>query len=90
MSHPSPLSPPDPVLGSNIPGLPAVLLAAPEAALGLNPLSPRFRNVIFDIVPCGEAGKFQVKAKFMGIDMEQFQLHYQVRIHHASCLSFPS
>ncbi|KYO41809.1 hypothetical protein Y1Q_0004502 [Alligator mississippiensis] len=37
----------------------------------------QFRNVIFDIVPCGEAGKFQVKAKFMGIDMEQFQLHYQ-------------
>ncbi|EMP31324.1 Ras GTPase-activating-like protein IQGAP2 [Chelonia mydas] len=37
----------------------------------------QFRNVIFDIIPCGEAGKFQVKAKFMGIDMEQFQLHYQ-------------
>uniref|UniRef100_A0A8C4YBQ5 IQ motif containing GTPase activating protein 3 n=1 Tax=Gopherus evgoodei TaxID=1825980 RepID=A0A8C4YBQ5_9SAUR len=37
----------------------------------------QFRNVIFDIIPCGEAGKFQVKAKFMGIDMEKFQLHYQ-------------
>uniref|UniRef100_A0A8D0GCS8 IQ motif containing GTPase activating protein 3 n=1 Tax=Sphenodon punctatus TaxID=8508 RepID=A0A8D0GCS8_SPHPU len=37
----------------------------------------QFRNVIFDIVPCGEAGKFQVKAKFMGIDMEKFPLHYQ-------------
>ncbi|CAM5175409.1 unnamed protein product [Eretmochelys imbricata] len=37
----------------------------------------QFRNVIFDIVPCGEAGKFQVKARFMGIDMEKFQLHYQ-------------
>uniref|UniRef100_A0A674KBK8 IQ motif containing GTPase activating protein 3 n=1 Tax=Terrapene triunguis TaxID=2587831 RepID=A0A674KBK8_9SAUR len=37
----------------------------------------QFRNVIFDIIPCGEAGKFQVKARFMGIDMEKFQLHYQ-------------
>ncbi|NXE14713.1 IQGA2 protein, partial [Lophotis ruficrista] len=40
------------------------------------PLS-QFRNVIFDIVPCGEPGRFQVEAKFMGIDMERFQLHYQ-------------
>ncbi|XP_048360249.1 ras GTPase-activating-like protein IQGAP3 [Sphaerodactylus townsendi] len=37
----------------------------------------QLRNVIFDIVPCGEAGQFQVKAKFMGIDMEKFQLQYQ-------------
>ncbi|XP_060109748.1 ras GTPase-activating-like protein IQGAP3 [Heteronotia binoei] len=37
----------------------------------------QLRNVIFDIVPCGEAGQFQVKAKFMGIDMEKFLLHYQ-------------
>ncbi|XP_027762870.1 ras GTPase-activating-like protein IQGAP3 [Empidonax traillii] len=37
----------------------------------------QFKNVIFDIVPCEESGKFQVKAKFMGIDMERFQLHYQ-------------
>ncbi|XP_075764038.1 ras GTPase-activating-like protein IQGAP3 isoform X2 [Pelodiscus sinensis] len=37
----------------------------------------QFRNVIFDIVPCEEAGKFQVTARFMGIDMEKFQLHYQ-------------
>ncbi|XP_044305012.1 ras GTPase-activating-like protein IQGAP3 isoform X1 [Varanus komodoensis] len=37
----------------------------------------QFRNVIFEIVPCGEAGEFQVKAKFMGIDMENFNLHYQ-------------
>ncbi|NXW38854.1 IQGA1 protein, partial [Phaetusa simplex] len=40
------------------------------------PLS-QFRNVIFDIIPCEESGRFQVKAKFMGIDMERFQLHYQ-------------
>ncbi|RLV88778.1 hypothetical protein DV515_00015297 [Chloebia gouldiae] len=36
-----------------------------------------FRNVVFDIIPCEESGRFQVKAKFMGIDMEHFQLHYQ-------------
>lgn len=34
--------------------------------------------MIFDIIPCEESGRFQVKAKFMGIDMERFQLHYQV------------
>ncbi|XP_029437065.1 LOW QUALITY PROTEIN: ras GTPase-activating-like protein IQGAP3 [Rhinatrema bivittatum] len=37
----------------------------------------QFRNVIFDILPCTEAGKFQVKARFLGVDMEKFQLHYQ-------------
>ncbi|KAM6234220.1 ras GTPase-activating-like protein IQGAP3 [Porphyrio hochstetteri] len=37
----------------------------------------QFRNVIFDIIPCEEPGRFQVKAQFMGIDMERFQLHYQ-------------
>uniref|UniRef100_A0A8C3UAF5 IQ motif containing GTPase activating protein 3 n=1 Tax=Catharus ustulatus TaxID=91951 RepID=A0A8C3UAF5_CATUS len=37
----------------------------------------QLKNVIFDIIPCEESGKFQVKAKFMGIDMECFQLHYQ-------------
>ncbi|XP_075463816.1 ras GTPase-activating-like protein IQGAP3 isoform X1 [Ascaphus truei] len=37
----------------------------------------QFRNVIFDITPCDEAGKFQVKTKFLGVDMENFQLHYQ-------------
>ncbi|XP_069734794.1 ras GTPase-activating-like protein IQGAP3 [Phaenicophaeus curvirostris] len=40
------------------------------------PLS-QFRNVIFDIIPCEESGRFQVKAKFMGIDMERFEMHYQ-------------
>ncbi|XP_069463247.1 ras GTPase-activating-like protein IQGAP3 isoform X1 [Ambystoma mexicanum] len=39
--------------------------------------SSKFRNVIFDIIPCEESGKFQVKAKFMGVDMERFLLHYQ-------------
>ncbi|XP_057265982.1 ras GTPase-activating-like protein IQGAP3 [Pezoporus wallicus] len=37
----------------------------------------QFKNVVFDIIPCEESGRFQVKAKFMGIDMERFQLHYQ-------------
>ncbi|XP_044127441.1 ras GTPase-activating-like protein IQGAP3 isoform X1 [Bufo gargarizans] len=37
----------------------------------------QFRNVIFDITPCEEPGKFQVKTKFLGVDMEKFQLHYQ-------------
>ncbi|KAE8588354.1 hypothetical protein XENTR_v10022477 [Xenopus tropicalis] len=37
----------------------------------------QFRNVIFDITPCDEPGKFQVKTKFLGVDMEKFQLHYQ-------------
>ncbi|XP_005356948.1 ras GTPase-activating-like protein IQGAP3 [Microtus ochrogaster] len=36
-----------------------------------------FRNVIFDIIPGDEAGRFAVNAKFLGVDMEQFQLHYQ-------------
>ncbi|XP_070586362.1 ras GTPase-activating-like protein IQGAP3 isoform X2 [Erythrolamprus reginae] len=46
--------------------------------LGIEGLPPnQLRNVIFDIHPSGEAGKFQVKAKFMGVDMENFQLSYQ-------------
>ncbi|KAM5256188.1 ras GTPase-activating-like protein IQGAP3 [Ctenodactylus gundi] len=36
-----------------------------------------FRNVIFDITAGDEAGKFEVSAKFLGVDMERFQLHYQ-------------
>ncbi|XP_070293428.1 ras GTPase-activating-like protein IQGAP1 [Salvelinus sp. IW2-2015] len=34
-------------------------------------------NVIFDIVPGDEGGTFQVKARFMGVDMEKFPLKYQ-------------
>ncbi|XP_078391700.1 ras GTPase-activating-like protein IQGAP1, partial [Cetorhinus maximus] len=37
----------------------------------------QFRNVIFDIVQSEEAGAFDVKARFMGVDMEKFQLRYQ-------------
>lgn len=45
------------------------------------PVPDSFRNVIFDISPGDEAGKFEVNAKFLGVDMERFQLHYQVRGH---------
>lgn len=45
----------------------------------LNPVLDSFRNVIFDITPGDEAGRFEVNAKFLGVDMERFQLHYQVR-----------
>lgn len=45
----------------------------------MNSLLDSFRNVIFDITPGDEAGKFEVNAKFLGVDMERFQLQYQVR-----------
>lgn len=38
----------------------------------------RFRNVIFDILPGSEAGTFVVKARFLGVEMEEFLLKYQV------------
>lgn len=38
----------------------------------------RFKNVIFEISPTEEVGDFEVKAKFMGVQMETFMLHYQV------------
>ncbi|KAL0984873.1 hypothetical protein UPYG_G00149790 [Umbra pygmaea] len=37
----------------------------------------QFKNVIFDIVPGEAGGTFQVKARFMGVDMEKFPLKYQ-------------
>uniref|UniRef100_UPI00398E9324 ras GTPase-activating-like protein IQGAP3 n=1 Tax=Pristiophorus japonicus TaxID=55135 RepID=UPI00398E9324 len=37
----------------------------------------QFKNVIFDIVQGEEVGSFDVKARFMGVDMEKFQLKYQ-------------
>lgn len=37
----------------------------------------RFKNVIFEIGPTEEVGDFEVKAKFMGVQMETFMLHYQ-------------
>lgn len=40
----------------------------------------RFKNVMFDISPTEEVGDFDVKAKFMGVEMEKVQLHFQVNI----------
>ena len=40
----------------------------------------RFKNVMFDISPSEEVGDFEVKAKFMGVEMEKVQLHFQVNI----------
>lgn len=40
----------------------------------------RFKNVMFDISPTEEVGDFEVKAKFMGVEMEKVQLHFQVKI----------
>uniref|UniRef100_UPI003AB0F5C1 ras GTPase-activating-like protein IQGAP2 isoform X3 n=1 Tax=Centroberyx gerrardi TaxID=166262 RepID=UPI003AB0F5C1 len=37
----------------------------------------QFKNVMFDISPCEEVGDFEVKAKFMGVEMEKVQLHFQ-------------
>ncbi|NXA81279.1 IQGA1 protein, partial [Thryothorus ludovicianus] len=37
----------------------------------------QFKNVIFEISPTDEVGDFEVKAKFMGVQMETFMLHYQ-------------
>ena len=42
-------------------------------------LSHRFKNVMFDISPSEEVGDFEVKAKFMGVEMEKVQLHFQVK-----------
>ncbi|XP_048449786.1 ras GTPase-activating-like protein IQGAP2 [Rhincodon typus] len=36
-----------------------------------------FKNVLFDITPSEEVGDFEVKAKFMGVEMEKVQLHFQ-------------
>uniref|UniRef100_A0A672TZG5 IQ motif containing GTPase activating protein 1 n=3 Tax=Strigops habroptila TaxID=2489341 RepID=A0A672TZG5_STRHB len=37
----------------------------------------QFKNVIFEISPTEEVGDFEIKAKFMGVQMETFMLHYQ-------------
>ncbi|NXG05524.1 IQGA1 protein, partial [Sakesphorus luctuosus] len=37
----------------------------------------QFKNVIFEISPTEEVGDFEVKAKFMGVQMETFMLQYQ-------------
>lgn len=35
---------------------------------------------MFDISPTVEVGDFEVKAKFMGVEMEKVQLHFQVNM----------
>ncbi|XP_034721405.1 ras GTPase-activating-like protein IQGAP3 [Etheostoma cragini] len=37
----------------------------------------QFKNVVFDIVPGAQNGTFNVKARFLGIEMEEFPLKYQ-------------
>ncbi|XP_055017385.1 ras GTPase-activating-like protein IQGAP2 [Boleophthalmus pectinirostris] len=37
----------------------------------------QFKNVMFDISPTEEVGDFEVKAKFLGVEMEKVQLHFQ-------------
>ncbi|KAM3614911.1 uncharacterized protein V6R79_020748 [Siganus canaliculatus] len=37
----------------------------------------QFKNVVFDIVPGAENGTFRVKARFLGVEMEEFLLKYQ-------------
>ncbi|XP_030605093.1 ras GTPase-activating-like protein IQGAP3 [Archocentrus centrarchus] len=37
----------------------------------------QFKNVMFDIVPGPERGSFKVKARFLGVEMEEFLLKYQ-------------
>uniref|UniRef100_A0AAR2K5K1 IQ motif containing GTPase activating protein 2 n=1 Tax=Pygocentrus nattereri TaxID=42514 RepID=A0AAR2K5K1_PYGNA len=37
----------------------------------------QLKNIMFDIAPCEEVGDFEIKAKFMGVEMEKVQLHFQ-------------
>ncbi|MEQ2189409.1 hypothetical protein GOODEAATRI_025024 [Goodea atripinnis] len=42
-----------------------------------NLTASRFKNVVFDITPGPEKGSFSVKARFLGVQMEEFPLKYQ-------------
>ncbi|CAM5154386.1 unnamed protein product [Natator depressus] len=37
----------------------------------------QFKNVMFDITPGEEIGDFEIKAKFLGVQMEKVELHFQ-------------
>lgn len=54
----------------------------------------RLKNVMFDISPTEEVGDFEVKAKFMGVEMEKVQLHFQVNVpknvHEKTSAGFPA
>uniref|UniRef100_A0A670JRX0 IQ motif containing GTPase activating protein 2 n=1 Tax=Podarcis muralis TaxID=64176 RepID=A0A670JRX0_PODMU len=46
--------------------------------LGIDELQPnQFKNVMFEITPGEEVGDFEIKAKFLGVEMEKVQLHFQ-------------
>ncbi|XP_060617620.2 ras GTPase-activating-like protein IQGAP2 isoform X1 [Anolis sagrei] len=46
--------------------------------LGIDDLQPnQFKNVMFEISPGEEVGDFDIKAKFLGVEMEKVQLHFQ-------------
>lgn len=36
--------------------------------------------MMFDITPGEEVGDFEIKAKFLGVEMEKVQLHFQVEL----------
>lgn len=46
----------------------------------------RFKNVMFDITPGEEVGDFEIKAKFLGVEMEKVQLHFQVKFEFYHCV----
>ncbi|KAJ7335864.1 hypothetical protein JRQ81_013805 [Phrynocephalus forsythii] len=46
--------------------------------LGIDELQPnQFKNVMFEITPGEEVGDFDIKAKFLGVEMEKVHLHFQ-------------
>lgn len=40
---------------------------------------------MFDITPGEEVGDFEIKAKFLGVEMEKVQLHFQVEFEFSHC-----
>lgn len=40
---------------------------------------------MFDITPGEEVGDFEIKAKFLGVEMEKVQLHFQVKFEFYHC-----
>lgn len=40
---------------------------------------------MFDITPGEEVGDFEIKAKFLGVEMEKVQLHFQVEYECSHC-----
>lgn len=42
------------------------------------PFFTRFKNVTFDILSTEDVGIFDVKSKFLGVEMEKVQLNIQV------------